>query len=150
MNTYEAAVQYADPVTGQPIQRAAQVKAGDMEDAKRRVMQLCAPLVQYAIQGVRLVVGAPPAVRYDVNGQPDTNYTVEEATRFLTCTQPVERGLLSKLGKDCSMVARIQGVQWTERPTPDRPWPTERAYPFPIILEVFRVNPATAPYIPKG
>lgn len=90
-----------------------------------------------------------PAVRYDVNGQPDENYTVEEATRFLPLPQPVGVALLGQLGKDCSMVCRIHDLPWTVRPTPDKPWGTERAYPFQVIHEVFSLNPATAPYVPR-
>ncbi|MGJ8505849.1 mechanosensitive ion channel family protein, partial [Glaesserella parasuis] len=58
--------------------------------------------------------------------------------------------LLAKLGRDCSMVCRIRGAAWTERPTPSKQWLKERAYPFDIIREVFELNPDTAPYIPKG
>jgi hypothetical protein len=81
---------------------------------------------------------------------PDTNFTVEEASRWLTCAQPVELRLLQQLGKDCSMLARIRNAEWTLRPTPGKSWPNERAYPAQIIREVFEQNPRTAPYIPKG
>lgn len=98
---------------------------------------------------VRLVVAAP-GPRFTIEGKPDDNYTVEEASRFLTCHQPVPVSLLAKLGRDCSMVCRIRGAAWTERPTPTKQWLKERAYPFVIIREVFELNPDTAPYIPKG
>lgn len=75
-------------------------------------------------------------------------YTVEEASRWLTCEQPVPLRLLQKLGKDCSMVCRIRGVVTTNRATPHQPWPTERAYPTEIIREVFEGNPEAAPYLP--
>lgn len=87
--------------------------------------------------------------RYDVDGRPDSNFTVEEASRFLTCRQPVPVSLLGKLGKDCSMVCRIKEIGWTLRPTPGMPWPNERAYPAAVIKEVFELNPDTAPYVPK-
>lgn len=75
-------------------------------------------------------------------------YTVEEASRWLTCDQPVSLPLLQKLGKDCSMVCRIRNVVTTNRATPHQPWPTERAYPAEIIREVFAGNPSTAPFLP--
>jgi len=87
--------------------------------------------------------------RMDINGEPDENYTVEEASRFLTCPQPVPNALLSKLGRDCSFVCRVRKSTWTNRPTPDKPWAMERAYPIAIIREVFELNPDTAPYLPK-
>lgn len=76
-------------------------------------------------------------------------YTVEEASRWLTCAQPVPLKLLQKLGKDCSMVARIRQTPCTMRLTPHRSWPSERAYPADIIREVFTTNPETAPFVPK-
>lgn len=77
------------------------------------------------------------------------HYTVEEASRWLTCPQPVPLKLLQQLGKDCSMVARIRNVEWSLRSTPHQRWPNERAYPADIIREVFAANPETAPFIPK-
>lgn len=77
------------------------------------------------------------------------HFTVEEASRWLTCPQPVPLRLLQQLGKDCSMVARIRNVEWSLRPTPNQRWPNERAYPVDIIREVFAANPETAPFIPK-
>lgn len=88
-------------------------------------------------------------LRIDIYGKPDENYTVEEASRCLTCPQPVPVELLSKLGKDCSFVCRVRQGAWTVRPTPDKPWATERAYPIAVIREVFELNPDTAPFIPK-
>lgn len=84
------------------------------------------------------------------SGEPDANWTVEEASRWLTCRQPVAVELLAQLGKDCSRVCRIHGLEWTIRPTPGKPWPNERAYPAEVIREVFNLNPETAPYVPKG
>jgi hypothetical protein len=80
---------------------------------------------------------------------PDTNYTVEEASRWLTCAQPVSLSLLQKLGKDCSMFCKVKQIEWSQRPTPHQRWNTERAYPAAAIREVFLLNPATAPYVPK-
>ena len=76
------------------------------------------------------------------------HYTVEEASRWLTCAQPVPLKLLQQLGRDCSMLARIRNVEWSLRPTPHQRWPNERAYPADIIREVFAANPETAPHIP--
>lgn len=85
--------------------------------------------------------------RYDINGRPDANFTVEEASRFLTCAQPLPLKILSQLGKDCSMVCRIKTIGWTERAV-DKAWGKERAYPPAVIKEVFGLNPDTAPFIP--
>ena len=79
----------------------------------------------------------------------DTNYTVEEASRWLTCAQPVDTKLLAQLGKDCSMYCRIHAIDWTIRPTPTKPWPSERAYPARVIREVFGAHPAVKAYLPK-
>ncbi len=78
------------------------------------------------------------------------HFTVEEASRWLTCQQPVPLPLLQKLGKDCSMVCRIRSAEWSLRPTPHQRWPHERAYPAEIIREVFLANPETAPYVPAA
>ena len=85
---------------------------------------------------------APP--RINVEG----HWTVEEASRWLTCAQPVGPALLQKLGKDCSMVCRIRNIEWSVRPTPHKRWPNERAYPADVLREVFQTNPETAPYVP--
>jgi hypothetical protein len=88
-------------------------------------------------------------MRIDIYGKPDENYTVEEASRFLTLQQPVPDKLLSKLGKDCSFVCRVRQCAWTVRPTPNKPWATARAYPIAVIHEVFELNPDTSPYLPQ-
>lgn len=81
---------------------------------------------------------------------PDTNFTVAEAARFLVgLPAPLTSSELGKLGKDCSMVCRIRNLQWTIRPTPLAPWPSERAYPAAVIQEVFKTNPMTAQYVPS-
>ena len=77
------------------------------------------------------------------------HWTVEEAADFLVgLPAPLTRQQLGKLGKDCSMVCRIRQIGWTIRPTPNKPWPNERAYTQPVILEVFRANPDTRSYVP--
>jgi len=78
------------------------------------------------------------------------HFTVEEASRWLTCKQPVPLKLLQKLGKDCSMLCRLRGIQHTLRATPHQPWPNEKAYPADVIREVFAMNPDTAPFLPGG
>lgn len=80
----------------------------------------------------------------------EPTFTVEEASRWLTCPQPLPMKLLQKLGKDCSMVCRIRGLTPFKRPTPTQRWPYENAYPVAIIREVFEANPETAPHIPRG
>lgn len=78
-----------------------------------------------------------------------SHFTVEEASRWLTCPQPVALRLLQQLGKDCAMVCKIRGIEWSLRPTPTQRWPNERAYPAAVIREVFLANPETAPYVPQ-
>lgn len=77
-----------------------------------------------------------------------TYYTVEEASRWLTCTQPVSLEVLRRLGKDCSMYCRIMNIPWVNKETPDKPWPVERAYTQEVILEVFSLNPDVKNFIP--
>lgn len=152
MNTYEYDVHFADGTS-----QRHQVKAVSAQAAEAAVWQTLNGKGQQFVHanGVtklstfRLVVAAP-GPRFTIEGKPDDNYTVEEASRFLTCHQPVPVSLLAKLGRDCSMVCSIRGAAWTERPTPTKQWLKERAYPFAIIREVFELNPDTAPYIPKG
>ncbi|WWQ12973.1 hypothetical protein PQ43W_27 [Ralstonia phage PQ43W] len=80
----------------------------------------------------------------------DQLWTVEEASRWLTCPQPVPLRLLQRLGKDCSMVCRIRGVALVDKPVIGKIWPTERAYPADVLKEVFLTNPETAPFVPKS
>lgn len=87
----------------------------------------------------------PAATSINVAG----HFTVEEASRWLICTQPVDLKLLQQLGRDCSMLCRIRNIKWSLRPTPHLRWPNERAYPAAVIREVFLANPATAPHVPK-
>lgn len=82
-------------------------------------------------------------------GTPDM-FTVEEASRWLTCPQPVPLKLLQQLGKDCAMVARLHKHPMGSKPTPDKPWPSEKTYCREVIVTVFKTNPATAPYVPGG
>lgn len=78
-----------------------------------------------------------------------THFTVEQASRWLTCAQPVPLPLLQRLGKDCSMVCRIRGAMFVDVPVQGKNWPTERGYPAAIIQEVFLANPDTRPFVPK-
>lgn len=75
-------------------------------------------------------------------------YTVEEASKWLTCPQPVPLPLLQKLGKDCSLVARVWNVPTGVKLTPTKPWPQEKTYPASIIREVFGSNPDTRHCLP--
>lgn len=79
-----------------------------------------------------------------------THFTVEQASRWLTCAQPVPLPLLQRLGKDCSMVCRIRGATFVDVPVQGKNWPTERGYPAAIIQEVFQANPDTRPFVPKS
>ncbi len=75
-------------------------------------------------------------------------FTVEQASRWLTCAQPIPLPLLQRLGKDCSMVCRIRGATFVDVPVQGKSWPTERGYPAAIIQEVFLANPDTRPFLP--
>ena len=79
---------------------------------------------------------------------PQTHFTVEQASRWLTCAQPVPLPLQQRLGKDCSMVCRIRGATFVDVPVQGKNWPTERGYPAAIIQEVFLANPDTRPFVP--
>lgn len=76
-------------------------------------------------------------------------FTVEQASRWLTCAQPVDLKILQQLGRDCSMLARIRNATWIDVPVKGRRWPSERGYPVELIREVFAANPDTKDYIPK-
>jgi len=80
--------------------------------------------------------------------QTEQMLSVKQAVGFLKLPAPLDRNTLSKLGKECSMVARIH-----RRPTGTvevfgEAWPTEKTYTHDVLREVFRLNPATAPYMP--
>lgn len=80
--------------------------------------------------------------------QTEQMLSVKQAVAFLKLPAPLDRATLSKLGKECSMVARIH-----RRPTGTvevigEAWPTEKTYTHDVLREVFRLNPATAPYVP--
>lgn len=78
-----------------------------------------------------------------------THFTVEQASRWLTCAQPVPLPLLQRLGKDCSMVCRIRASSWVDVPVQGKGWATERGYLPEIIREVFLANPDTRPFVPQ-
>lgn len=79
--------------------------------------------------------------------------TVAQAVAMLRQRRPdmpeLDLPTLSRLGRDCSLAARV----WN-RPTGvveviGRPWPTEKSYTFDVIREAFRLHPATRDYIPQ-
>lgn len=76
-------------------------------------------------------------------------FTVEEASRWLTCAQPVPLKLLQQLGKDCAMVSRLHGQPMGTKPTPDKPWPQEKTYTAKVIRTVFLAHPDTHAYVPQ-
>lgn len=80
----------------------------------------------------------------------ELHWTVEEASRWLTCPQPVPLKLLRTLGKDCSMVCRIHHVAWVDKPVTGKEWATERAYPKDVIKLVFEANPETKAFISEN
>jgi hypothetical protein len=75
-------------------------------------------------------------------------WTVEEASRFLTCPQPVALPILQQLGKDASLYCRINAVAWKDKPVTGKRWATERAYTMPVIREVFRLHPDVRDFLP--
>ena len=75
-------------------------------------------------------------------------FTVEEASRWLTCAQPVPLRLLQQIGKDCAMVSRMHKHPMGSKATPDKPWPSEKTYCAEVIRLVFQTHPETAPYVP--
>lgn len=77
-------------------------------------------------------------------------WTVEEASRFLTCAQPVDLRILQQLGKDASTYCRINGIVWKDKPVVGKRWPTERAYTMETIREVFRLHPDVRNYLPAS
>jgi hypothetical protein len=77
-------------------------------------------------------------------------YTVEEASRFLTCAQPVPLPILQQLGKDASLFCRIRQIGWVDKPVLGKRWPSERGYAKDVILEVFRLSPAVRDFVPQG
>ena len=77
-------------------------------------------------------------------------YTVEEASRFLTCAQPVPLPILQQLGKDASLYCRVRGIAWIDKPVVGKRWPSERGYTLATIREVFALNPAVRDYVPKA
>lgn len=77
-------------------------------------------------------------------------WTVEEASRFLTCEQPVPLPVLQQLGKDASLYCRINQIPWKDKPVSGKRWPSERAYTVSVILEVFRLNPAVRDFVPHS
>ena len=75
-------------------------------------------------------------------------WTVEEASRFLSCPQPVDLKILQQLGKDASTYCRIKRVEWKTKPVTGKRWDSERAYTQATLLEVFRLHPYTRQYLP--
>ena len=60
---------------------------------------------------------------------------------------PLTRGDLSKLGRDCSMVARIWKRPTGSVPVVGESWTSEKSYTSDVLLEVFRIHPATKAYV---
>ncbi len=56
----------------------------------------------------------------------------------------------ARLGKECSMVARIHRRPTGTVEVVGEAWPTEKTYTHDVLREVFRLNPATAPYMPPN
>lgn len=75
--------------------------------------------------------------------------TVEQAVAYLPLPFPLDRGTLSKLGKDCSLAARAMRRPTGVVPVIGKAWPTEKSYTFDVLREAFRLHPATRDYLPK-
>ncbi|NEK74946.1 MAG: hypothetical protein G3W63_19475 [Xanthomonas euvesicatoria] len=79
--------------------------------------------------------------------------TVAQAVTALRQHRPdlpdLDIGTLNRLGRDCSLYARVK-----HRPTGvvevvGKPWPTEKSYTFDTLREAFRLHPATRDYVPQ-
>lgn len=85
---------------------------------------------------------------------PNTNneplMTVVEAIQYLPGLPALDRGTLSKLGRECSLAARAMRRPTGTVPVIGKAWPSEKSYTFDVLREVFRLNPATRDYLPSG
>lgn len=83
------------------------------------------------------------------NTEHELTLTVAAAYGFLVDAPPADMTLLRKLGYEASLCARANRRPTGSVPVVGKPWPTEKSYTFDVLREVFRLNPATAPYMPK-
>lgn len=84
---------------------------------------------------------------------PNTNneplLSVAQAYAHLVDAPPADVALLRKLGHEANLAARAMRRPTGTVPVVGKPWPSEKSYTFDVLREVFRLNPATAPYMPK-
>lgn len=83
------------------------------------------------------------------NADNELTATVAEAHGFLPGAPPADMALLRKLGHEASLAARAMRRPTGTKAVIGKPWPFEKTYTFDVLREVFRLNPATAPYVAK-
>lgn len=83
------------------------------------------------------------------NTENELTLTVAAAYGFLKGAPAADMALLRKLGHEASLAARAMRRPTGVVPVVGKPWPSEKSYTFDVLREVFRLNPATAQYMPK-
>ena len=74
--------------------------------------------------------------------------SVRQALAHLPAVTPTD-ALLRKLGHDATLASKAQRAPTGSTPVAGKPWPAEKTYTFAVLREVFRLNPDTAPHVPK-
>ncbi|WHB31221.1 hypothetical protein [Xanthomonas phage NEB7] len=69
-------------------------------------------------------------------------WTVEQAAQWLPGVT-LDRGTLSRLGKDCSLVVRIWKRPTGVVPVVGKAWSSEKSYTRDVLIEAFSRHPAT-------
>lgn len=80
--------------------------------------------------------------------RPPPMWTVEQATRGLKGAPALGRGTLSKLGRECTLLAKLWGRPTGQVEVTGQNWTHVKSYTADVLKEVFRLNPATSPYMP--
>lgn len=62
----------------------------------------------------------------------------------------VDVGTLSKLGRECSLYARLKNRPTGSIEVTGQRWTSEKTYTHDVIRAVFELNPATRDYVPKA
>lgn len=90
-----------------------------------------------------------PQIPVAPNTQNELTWTVEKAASFLKLERPLDRATLSRLGKDCSLVARVWKRPTGVVPVVGKAWPSEKSYTKDVLMEAFRRHPVTRDYVPQ-
>lgn len=94
---------------------------------------------------------------FQIPETPNTNneplMTVADAVAALRQQRPdlpmLDVGTLSKLGRDCSLYARVKNRPTGVVQVVGKRWPTEKSYTYDTLREAFRLHPATRDYVPQ-